>query len=291
MTATAATPAAAPAPAARGAELAVRDRRPLGWKIVTGGVIVACYVIAAVFAPLIAPHSPLTMDVYHRLSPPSPAHWLGTDELGRDELSRLIWAARIDLPVALGCVALPALVGTLLGAIAGFAGSWADAVIMRVVDLVQAFPLYILMLALVFAMGPGVRSLLISFAAVDWVVYARLVRGEILRIREQDYVAAARTAGLSWPRVLIVHILPNAVRQAIVYATSDLVFAMLALAAFSFLGLGIAPPTAEWGAMIAGAQAYAGIAWWTAVFPGLALTGITMGLALIGDGVQDRMTG
>jgi peptide/nickel transport system permease protein len=274
-----------------GGELAGAERRILGWKVLAGSAIVACYVIVAALAPVIAPHSPLAQDVFARLSPPGAGHLLGTDELGRDELSRLIWAARTDLPVAAAAVALPLLIGTVLGAVAGYFGSWADAVIMRLVDLVQAFPLYILMLALIFAMGPGVRSLLISFAVVDWVVYARLTRGEILRIRGLDYVAAARAAGFAWPRILIVHILPNAIRQAIVYATSDVVFAMLALAAFSYLGLGIVPPAPEWGSMIAGAQAYVSIAWWPAVFPGLALTGITLGLALIGDGVQDRMAG
>jgi peptide/nickel transport system permease protein len=276
---------------AQAGELAGAERRPLGWKIYAGLVILAAYAVVALLAPWITPHSPLAQDVFARLSPPGAGHLLGTDELGRDELSRLIWAARIDLPVAAAAVALPVVIGTLLGAVAGFFGSWADAVIMRVVDLVQAFPLYILMLALIFAMGPGVRSLLISFAVVDWVVYAKLIRGEILRIRELDYVTAARAAGFSWPRILAVHIVPNAIRQTIVYATSDVVFAMLALAAFSYLGLGIVPPTPEWGAMIAGAQPYVTIAWWAAVFPGLALAGVAMGLALIGDGVQDRMAG
>jgi peptide/nickel transport system permease protein len=225
----------------------------------------------------------------NRLIAPSGGHLFGTDELGRDELSRLIYAARADLPIAAFAVLLPCLLGTALGALAGFMGRLADLVVMRLSDLVQAFPLYILMIALVFALGPGVRSLLISFTAVGWVVYARLIRGEIMRVKGLDYVAAARVAGLSPLRILIVHIRPNAIGQTIVYAMSDLVFAILALASFSFLGLGVPPPRPEWGSMIAAGQDYIGIAWWPTVLPGIAIAGIALGLSLIGDGLQDRM--
>jgi peptide/nickel transport system permease protein len=266
-----------------------RERSRLPVKLWIGAAIAAAYVLVAVFAPLIAPHDPLAQDVVRRLAAPGEAHPLGTDELGRDELSRLLYATRADLPVAVFGALLPCLLGTALGAIAGYMGRVADAVIMRLSDLVQAFPLYVLMIALVFALGPGVRSLLISFTAVGWVVYARLVRGEIVRVRELDYVAAARVAGLSRVRILVVHILPNAIRQTVVYVMSDLVFAMLALAAFSFLGLGIPAPTPEWGAMIAAGQDYVGTAWWLTVLPGVAIAGFALGLSLIGDGIQDRL--
>lgn len=267
-----------------------RSRPRLGVKIWIGLAIVGLYVLVAVMAPLLAPYNPLAQDPLHSLLAPSAHHWLGTDELGRDELSRIIYAARVDLPIAAFGALLPCLLGTALGAAAGFVGRWVDVVVMRVADLVQAFPLYILMIALVFALGPGVRSLLIAFTAVGWVVYARLIRGEIFRIRDLDYVAAAVVGGLSKIRILVVHVLPIAIRQTIVYVSSDLVFAMLALASFSFLGLGIPPPTAEWGAMISGGQDYVSIAWWLTVFPGLALTLIALGLALVGDGVHDRLS-
>jgi peptide/nickel transport system permease protein len=265
------------------------ERRPIPVKVWIGLGIVGTYALAAILAPVLAPFDPLAQEPLSRLEPPGGDHLLGTDELGRDELSRLLYAARADLPVALFGALLPCLLGTALGALAGFFGRWVDAVLMRLADLVQAFPLYILMIALVFALGPGVRSLLISFTAVGWVVYARLIRGEIVRLRERDYVAAARAAGLPPLRILIVHIMPNAIPQTIVYFMSDLVFAMLALAAFSFLGLGIPPPTPEWGSMIAAGQPYVGDAWWLTVMPGIAIAGIALGLSLIGDGAQDRL--
>jgi len=265
------------------------ERRPLGRKLWVGAAIVAAYAAVALLAPVVAPHDPLAQDPVNRLAAPGAGHLLGSDELGRDELSRLMYAARADLPIAAFGALLPCLLGTALGSIAGFMGRVADAVVMRLSDLVQAFPLYILMIALVFALGPGVRSLLISFTAVGWVVYARLIRGEIVRLRELDYVAAAQTAGFSRLRILVVHILPNAIRQTVVYVMSDLVFAMLALAAFSFLGLGIPPPTPEWGSMIAAGQDYVGTAWWLTVLPGLVIAMIALGLSLIGDAIQDRM--
>jgi peptide/nickel transport system permease protein len=267
-----------------------RQARPRRLKLWAGLFIVGLYVIAAIFAPLLAPHSPLALDPVNSLAPPGTAnHLLGTDELGRDELSRLLYAARIDLPVAAFAVLLPALLGTCLGAVAGFTGGWVDAVVMRISDLVQAFPIYILMIALVFTLGTGVRSLLVAFTVVGWVVYARLLRGEIVRVRGLDYVAAARAAGFSPLRILVIHVLPNTMRQSVIYLASDVVFAMLALASFSFLGLGIPPPTAEWGAMIAEGQQYVGIAWWLTVLPGLTIALVALGLSLIGDSVQDRL--
>jgi peptide/nickel transport system permease protein len=273
----------APAPA----EAARRGRR-VPWKLGIGGGIVLVFVVIAVLAPVLAPADPLAVHPIDALLPPGGSHPLGTDNLGRDELSRLLYAARIDLPVAAFGAMLPCLLGTLLGAAAGYVGGWVDTVVMRVADLVQAFPIYILMIALVFALGAGVRSLLIAFTTVGWVVYARLIRSEIVRIRHLDYVSAARAAGLSGPRILLVHILPNTLGQTIVYLMSDLVFAMLALASFSFLGLGISPPTAEWGAMTAAGQQYVGTAWWLTVLPGAAIAVLALGLSLIGDGVQDR---
>jgi peptide/nickel transport system permease protein len=282
-------PSASPAAAMVTPADVTRTGRQIPWKLCVGALIILVFALIALLAPVLAPDDPLAVHPIDSLLPPGGAHLLGTDSLGRDELSRLIYATRVDLPVAAFGALLPCLLGTLLGAVAGYAGGWADTLVMRASDLVQAFPIYILMIALVFALGPGVRSLLIAFTAVGWVVYARLIRGEIMRIRHLDYVAAARAAGLSGPRILLVHVIPNTIGQTIVYLMSDLVFAMLALAAFSFLGLGIPPPTAEWGAMTAAGQQYIGSAWWLTVFPGAAIAVVALGLSLIGDGVQDRM--
>lgn len=266
----------------------VRTRSRGRIKLVVGGVIVAAYVAVALLAPWLAPHDPLAQDVTAALQAPSGAHPFGTDELGRDVLSRVISATRIDLPVAAAATLLPCLLGTALGVVCGYLGGWFDAIVMRISDLLQAFPTYILMIVLVFSLGAGVRSLLISFTAVGWVVYARLVRSEVLRIRESEYVVAAVTAGFSTPRIIVRHVLPNTLRQTVVYLTSDLVFAVTALAAFSFLGFGIQQPTPEWGSMIAAAQPYISTNTLLTVIPGVVITVLAFGFALLGDGLQDR---
>lgn len=266
-----------------------RSRRRRGRaKLVVGGAIVGLYVLAAILAPWLRPFDPLAQDVANALQGPSAHHLLGTDELGRDVLSRLLTAARIDLPVAALATLLPCLLGTALGVVSGYVGGWFDAVVMRISDLLQAFPTYILMIVLVFSLGPGVRSLLISFTVIGWVVYARLVRSEVLRIRSSEYVLAARTAGLGPARIIVRHVLPNTVKQSVVYLTSDLVFAVTALAAFSFLGFGIQQPTPEWGSMIAAAQPYLDQQPLLTIVPGIVITVLALGFALVGDALQDR---
>ena len=263
-----------------------RRSAPLPAQVWIGTVIVAAYIAVAALAPLIAPYPPNAQNVPDALQAPSAAHLLGTDELGRDVFSRLLWAARIDLLVGFLGAALPAVVGTALGTIAGYFGGWIDAVIMRVSDIVQAFPTYILMIALVFVLGPGPGSILVAFTVVAWVAYARLVRTEVLRVREADYVSAARTSGFSQGRVLWRHVLPNSVGQSLVYLPSDIVAATLGLAALSYLGLGIQPPTAEWGAMIAAGQPYIRSEWWLSTVPGLVIVVFGLGLSLIAEGVE-----
>ena len=282
--------ASAPGIAVGGEKIrAARTARRWPWKLKIGLVIIAVFALIAILAPVIAPFNPLAANPLDTLSPPGGNHLLGTDDLGRDELSRLIYATRIDLPVCIAAAAFSALLGTVLGAVSGFAGGLLDTVVMRIADLVQAFPIYILLLALVFALGPGVKSFLIAYAVVDWVFYARLIRSEILRVKGLDYVAAARTAGFSNRRVLVMHILPNTISQSVIYVMSDMVFAILALAAFSFIGVGIAPPTAEWGAMTAEGQQFLGVAWWLTVLPGVVIAIVALVLSLIGDGLQDRL--
>lgn len=255
-------------------------------QLMIGGSITAFLALVALLAPLIAPYDPLAQDVSQALLPPSGQHLLGTDELGRDAFSRVVYAARIDLPVALIGTVLPCLIGTALGLLAGYIGGAVDVIVMRIADLLQAFPTYILMIVLVFALGPSVLSLVVAFSAVGWVVYARLTRGEVLRVKEADYVAAAKAAGLGSPRIMAVHVLPNTLRQTVIYFTSDLIFAVTALASFSFLGLGVQPPTPEWGNMIAAGQPYISVAPWLTIAPGLVLATLAMGLALIGDALQ-----
>lgn len=284
------TSSASPLGSMSGATETSRSRRKGSGrvKLVVGLSIVAVYVALALLAPWLTPHDPTDQDLLNALQPPSPDHPLGTDEAGRDELARLLYAARIDLPIAFLVTVLPCLLGTALGVVCGYLGGWFDAVVMRVSDLLQAFPTYILMIVLVFSLGHGVRSLLIAFTVVGWVVYARLVRTEVLRIRESGYITAAVTAGFRTPRIIVRHVLPNTLRQTMVYLTSDLVFAVTALAAFSFLGFGIQQPTPEWGAMTAAAQPYMTNNMSLTVLPGVVITVLALGFALLGDGLQDR---
>lgn len=264
-----------------------RERRvPLPPMVWAGLGIVCAFVCVAVFAPLVAPFDPLAQNVKDALAAPSWQHLLGTDELGRDVLSRLIWASRIDLFIGFLGAALPAVVGTVLGALAGYFGGWVDALVMRVSDLVQAFPSYILVIALVFVLGAGPVSILVSMTVVSWVAYVRLIRTEMLRVRESDYIAAATVSGFSRQRVLWRHAFPNSIGQSLVYLPSDIVAATLGLAALSFLGLGIQPPTPEWGAMIAEGQTYIREQWWLATVPGLVIVLFGLGLSMIGEGLE-----
>jgi peptide/nickel transport system permease protein len=281
---------ASPLGAIGGASDSARPRRRRGGrlKLVVGGAIVATYVVLALLAPWLTSYDPRDQDVLNALQPFSAAHPLGTDEAGRDELARLLYAGRMDLPIAFLVTVLPCLLGTALGVVCGYVGGWFDAVVMRISDLLQAFPTYILMIVLVFSLGHGVRALLIAFTVVGWVVYARLVRTEVLRIREAGYVTAAVTAGFRTPRIIVRHVLPNTLRQTMIYLTSDLVFAVTALAAFSFLGFGIQQPTPEWGAMTQAAQPYMGTNMALTVLPGVVITMLALGFALLGDGLQDK---
>lgn len=261
-----------------------RPRVPRG--VWAGSAIVLAYVLVAVLAPFLAPADPLAPDPLHALAPPSSDHLLGTDELGRDVLSRLIFATRIDLVVGVLGALLPAIAGTALGAIAAYYGGWRDGLLMRIADVVQAFPTYILIIALVFVLGQGVLSILVAFTIIAWVAYARIIRAEILRVRGLDYVLAVRAAGFTSRRILWRHVVPNAVGQTLVYLPSDIVIATLGLASLSFLGLGIPPPEPEWGAMIAAGQPYIRGQWWLSTVPGLVVVGFGLGLSLIGEGLE-----
>ncbi len=258
--------------------------------LVLGLVIVGIMLLLAILAPVLTPYDPIQQDLQHTLQPPSSAHWLGTDKLGRDVLARLLYGARVDLRIGFLAVLIPFVVGSVLGAIAGYFGGWLDNVIMRVVDVFYAFPLFILVIALVFVLGSGERSIYLAIALVSWVSYCKIVRGEVIVARRQEYVQAARLGGLSHARVLVRHIGPNVSSQAITYAMSDIVMDIMVIVTLGYLGVGITPPTPEWGGMIADAKEFITTLWWMAVLPGLAVVITGLGLSLIGDGLSDLLS-
>ncbi len=257
--------------------------------LVLGLVIVGLIVSAALAAPLLTRYDPVAQNLQEPLLSPGGAHLLGTDQLGRDVWSRLLYGARTDLRVGFLAVVFPFVLGTVLGCLAGYFGGWVDAVIMRLVDVVVAFPFYVLIIALVFVLGPGARSIYTAITLVGWVSYTRLIRGELLVAKRQEYVLAARSGGLSNLRVIGVHLLPNVISQSLVFAMSDIVLDILAIVTLGYLGLGIPPPTADWGAMIAQGQDFVTTNWQLTTVPGLAVVVTGLGLSLIGDGLSDLL--
>jgi peptide/nickel transport system permease protein len=235
------------------------------------------------------PQDPFAVDYGNTLQPPSLANWFGTDDLGRDVASRVLAGGYVDLKVALICVVAPALLGVIIGAISGFIGGRVDTFIMRITDIFWAFPFYVLVIAIVGVLGPGEANLYLAFLLVNWISFARIVRGEVLVLRNLEFVQAARSLGCTTPRIVTAHILPNAVNPAIVYAMADVVLTILAVTSLSFLGLGIQPPTPEWGLMISDGRQFLFDAWWIATFPGFAIiyTGVTF--ALIGEGLDTAL--
>ncbi len=255
--------------------------------LILGLVIMAVLVAIALLAPWIERYDPLKMDLANGLAPPSAAHWLGTDQLGRDIWSRLVWAARFDLAVGFLVVIIPITVGIIVGTVAGYYRGLTDTVLSRIIDVVMAFPFYVLIIALVFMVGKGVRGIFIAFALTDWVVYARTVRSTTLVVGRLDYIAAARLGGLSDRRILLRHVLPNTVTQAIVYAMSDIIIVILAVVTLGYLGLGIQPPQPDWGSMIYDGQLFITTRWYMSTIPGLCVVITGVGLSLISDGLAD----
>jgi peptide/nickel transport system permease protein len=256
---------------------------------VAGVTILGLIVVAALAAPLITKHNPTDQDLLHTLSGPSSSHWLGTDDLGRDVWSRLVYGARTDLRVAFLAVLFPFCIGTMIGLVSGYFGGWIDTVTNWLVNIVVAFPFYVLVIALVFALGPGTRSIYIAITIVGWVSYARIVRGEVIVAKRREYVLAARAAGLSTRRILFRHLLPNTITQAIVFACSDIVLDILAIVTLGYLGLGVQPPTPDWGRMIADGQTYLTTHWELSTIPGIAIVIAALGLSLLADGLADLL--
>lgn len=282
-----------PAREALGAQQPRRDTFWTRWyrnrSFVAGCCLLGVILCMIVAAPLLAPRSPTQQDLTHILQTPSHTHLLGTDELGIDVWSELLRGLGVDLRIALLAVVFPFLLGVALGCLSGYFGGWVDIAVMRLVDIVVAFPFYVLVIALVFVLGPGARSIYIAITIVGWVSYARIVRGEILVAKQQDYVQAGRAAGFSTLRIVGRHLLPNVITQAIVFATSDIVLDMLAIVTLGYLGLGVPAPTPDLGRMIYLGQQFLTTHWQLATIPGLAVVIVGVGLVLIGDGLSDLL--
>jgi peptide/nickel transport system permease protein len=256
---------------------------------VLGLVIVGALVFLALAAPLLTPFDPTEQDLANKLLPPSAEHPLGTDKFGRDVWSRLLYGGRLDLFIAFTAIIVPFFIGTVLGLLAGYYGRTTESVIMRSVDVVQAFPFYVLLIALVFALGTGAAGIYVAMAIVAWVSYARIIRAEVATVKRQEYVLAARAAGFSDARILGRHVLPNVITQAIVYAMSDIVVIILGIVTLNYLGLGFPPPTPDWGAMIFEGQTYMTTHPLLTTVPGLAVVLTGLGLSLLGDGLADLL--
>jgi len=256
-----------------------------------GLLALAMIVLAAIFAPFITPYDPIALDMTSTLHPPSFVHPFGTDHLGRDVFARVLYGARIDLQIGAIGVAVPLLIGTVVGLIAGYFGGWTDAVIGRVVDVVIAFPFLVLVIAIVAMLGPGLLNLYIALTLVSWVLYARIVRGETLALKRREYVLAARNLGFSHSRIMFRHILPNAIAPAFVFGMSDFALDVQVGATLSFFGLGVQPPTPEWGLMIAESRTFLLTAPWAIIAPGAAIVVVSLVVSLIGDGLADLARG
>ncbi|HEV7252764.1 MAG TPA: ABC transporter permease [Mesorhizobium sp.] len=269
-----------PAPAARPVRIG-----PGAVEIALGGGIILAWLTLALGAPLFAGLDPNAISFTALLQPPgTPGHLLGTDHIGRDVLARVLFAARIDIWMGVAGVVPPLLIGVLVGLISGYAGGRLDAVMMRLVDITVAFPFFVLVIAIVGILGPGLGNYFVALALVGWVSYARLMRAEVMVLRNKEFVTAAKVLGYGAPTILFRHILPNTLTAVLVYATTDAVLVLLAGASLGFLGLGVQPPTPEWGAMIAEGQPYVVQAWWICFFPGLAAMSLCLGFILLSDG-------
>jgi peptide/nickel transport system permease protein len=251
-----------------------------------GLVVCGLWVLVALFAPLLAPSDPLAQNIYSRFMPPGPEHLCGTDSLGRDILSRLIWGSRISIEGGVLTIVFASLVGVVYGGVAGFVGGMVDEVMMRLCELVQAFPTIILAMVISTALGPSLFHTLLAMVIVWWPNYGRVMRSMVIQVRSNEYVEASRSLGASSFRVFFREILPNSIGSIIVLATVDFGNAILLFSGLSFLGLGAPPPTPEWGAMVSDGASYLTY-WWIATFPGLGILTMSMGANFIGDGMRD----
>ena len=258
-------------------------------RAVIGLCIIIIVVLLAIFAPLISPYRPSKMSLRNKLEAPSAQNWLGTDKLGRDIFSRIIYGSRISILVGIVAVGISGTIGIIMGAIAGYFGGWVDAIIMRLVDILLAFPSILLAISLVAVLGASLFNVILAIALVSWVSYARIVRGEFLRLKEQEFVEGARAIGASDLKIIFRHVLPNSMAPVIVMATLGLAGAIISESSLSFLGLGVQPPTPSWGGMLSEGRTVIRQAWWVPTFPGIAILLTVLAFNLFGDGLRDAL--
>ena len=256
--------------------------------LIVGGTILGLIIVLCVGAPLFSNYAPDAIDPPRPLAPPfSPGHILGTDQFGRDIWSRILYGGRIDLLIAFGATGVTLVVGTAIGLFSGYAGGWADSVIMRIVDLFFAFPFIVLVIAIVAMLGPSIFNMFVAIWLTSWISYARITRGHVVVAKNREYVLAAKALGYRHSRVMLRHVLPNVFSFVLIFAMVDAVGNVLLGAALGFLGLGAAPPSPEWGAMISDGQNYILSAWWLSTLPGIAIVLVGVAFSLIGDGLAD----
>ena len=272
--------------ATRRRQLAAALRQPT---IAAGAAVMLVFLLAALLAPLIAPYDPLAQAIQDGLKAPYAAHLFGTDKLGRDIFSRILYSARISLFVGVSVVLISGAIGTLLGVMAGYLGGWADEALMRITDIFFAFPALILAMAIAGALGPSLENALIAISAVTWPVYARLLRGQVLALKEREFVLAAKTVGVPEWQIILRHLLPNMLAPLLVQSSFDMGGAITSVAGLSFIGFGAQPPTPEWGVMISDARTYMATAWWMGTFPALAIMLVVGSFNLLGDGLRDLL--
>lgn len=257
--------------------------------LIVGAIILALILVAVIVGPMISPYNPIKPNLVDTFAHISWSHPLGTDNFGRDILTRILYGGRVDLMIAALATSVTVVAGSLLGSLAGFYGGWWETIIMRAVDIAIAFPFLVLVIALVAMLGPGRNNIFIAIWMVGWLTYARIVRGEVLSVKRREYVEAARVNGLSDFRIIVRHIMPNVITPVIVYAMADFVLNILAASSLSFLGLGVQPPNAEWGLMIAEGRDFFLVAWQLTTLPGLAILIVGIAFALLGDGLADLL--
>ena len=256
---------------------------------VAGSVVVILLFIISLLAPWIAPYDPCEINLQMVLAAPSHNHLLGTDQLGRDVLSRMIWGARISLKVGFVATGIAILIGTILGAVAGYYGKWVDTSIMRFVDIMLCFPAFFLILAVIAILEPSIWNIMVVIGLTGWMGVTRLVRADFISLKERDFVQAARAIGANDLRIIFVHILPNAMASVLVTATLGVAGAILTESALSFLGIGVQPPTPSWGNILTAGKDNIDIAWWLSLYPGLAILVTVLGYNLLGEGIRDTL--
>lgn len=255
--------------------------------LLVGMIMFAALILLTVFIPYISPYDPSEQNLSAFLQPPSAVHWLGTDQLGRDLFTRLIYAARTDLKIMVLAEIIPFCTGVFLGMLAGYYGKWIDTVITLLSDTLIAFPFYLIVIIVAFASGAGERGIYITFILVGWIVFTRVVRGLSASFRNQEWVASAQTLGLPGVRIILRHLLPNVLPQAVVVLMTDMIGLLVAIVTLGYLGIGITPPTPDWGTMISDGQPFITTAWWLSAVPGFAVVYTGIALSLLGDGLAD----